>query len=123
MTPKILIIYKADSLSAPGWKDRVLQPAGHLTDTLAESFDYSGQPPLVGDRVRDYLRDEATGHVTHARDGDWIVNRVECFSSFDTDIKIVLAYCSFQPVQTEWEPILRRQPLEELTASNAQGSP
>jgi hypothetical protein len=51
------IIYKADSLSAPGWEDRALQPSGALTSILAEEHDYSGTLPTVGERVREYKAD------------------------------------------------------------------
>ena len=44
------IIYKAES-DAHGWFERQLMPHGSLTHKLAESWDYSGKLPQVGDRV------------------------------------------------------------------------
>ncbi len=111
------IVFKADGMSAPGWEERQLLPSGALTDILAEEWDNSGQPklPHVGDRVRDYanLADPGNG-VTHGKDGDWVVTRMHQFSSFDTDVRIVVCYCEYQPIAPHWEPLHRGTSVETM---------
>lgn len=123
MATKTLIFYKADCFNAHGWEDRLLMPSGGLTDTLAEEIDFSGKLPALGQRVREYLQDEDTGHVTHGKDGNWIVNRIEQFSSFDTDTRIVLAWCSYQAVESQWQQLGRGRPVHELMDTQLQPSP
>lgn len=113
---KTLILYKADSLDAEGWEQRLLLPEGNFTDTLAESIDFSGRLPQLGERVDTYQSDSA-GFTSHWREGNWVVTRVEHFSSFDTDTRIVLCWCSYQPINSEWKPVKRGQPAHELLGS------
>jgi len=42
MTKKIWIVYKAETMSAPGWEERQLMPRGGLTDILWENWSNSG---------------------------------------------------------------------------------
>lgn len=112
---KTLIIYKANDLSAQGWEERKLLPGGNLTDTLAEEIDFSGRLPKLGDRVRDYTElDNPTGETVHGREGDWVVSRIEHFSSFDTDTRILLCYCEYQPINANWQPLKRGKPVHEM---------
>jgi|GEM_PF-5398283 len=67
------IVFKADEMSSPGWEARRLMPSGNLMDILWENWDYGGQLPPVGERVRDYAlfgAVEPEDGVTHGRDGD-----------------------------------------------------
>ena len=108
------IIYKADSLSAPGWEDRALQPSGALTSILAEEHDYSGTLPTIGERVREYTNLETPGDgVTHGRDGDWVVADVNTFDSPATDLTIVVCICKFEPSTEHWQPVKRGEPISE----------
>jgi len=111
-TNETWIIYKADSSSAPGWEDRHLTPNGGLTAILAEEWNWSGQLPQVGDRARDYanLADPGNG-VTHGKDGDWVVSEVQQFNSPDTDMKIVVCLCSYQPIEAQWQELRRGAPI------------
>ncbi|TAF98921.1 MAG: hypothetical protein EAZ45_19070, partial [Oscillatoriales cyanobacterium] len=76
------IVYKTESMSAEGWRERKLMPDGGLTDILSEEWDSSGKLPQIGDRVREYenLEDPGNG-VTHGRDSNWIVKSIHKFSS------------------------------------------
>ena len=119
---KTLIIYKADSLDAHGWEERLLHPSGNLTDTLAEEIDFSGRLPQVGERVREYAElDNPAGESVHGRDSDWFVSRIEQFSSFDTDTRIMLCYCTYSSVETNWQPLNRGKPVAELMAQEMAG--
>ena len=42
MAKKIWIVYKAETMSAPGWEERQLMPRGGLTDILWENWSNSG---------------------------------------------------------------------------------
>lgn len=82
--PKRLIIFKTESLSSPGWEDRLLSHTGALTSILAEHYDYSDKPlPKTGDRLRNFaqFKESAASKFpaasTHVRWGDWEVSRVE----------------------------------------------
>lgn len=108
------ILFKAETSDAEGWEARQLLPAGSLTDILWENLDYSGKLPQVGDRVRQYRQDAETGSVTHGKEGDWVVSYIHQFSSFDTDQRVVVCYCQYQPVGFEWQPIRRGQPVNEM---------
>lgn len=112
------IVFKADNMSSPGWENRKLMPSGVLTDLLAEEWDCSGKLPQVGDRVREYANlDDPENGITHGRDGDWVVSKVQHFSSFDTDARIVVCYCSYQPVTANWEPLHRGLPVDEMLST------
>ncbi len=53
--PKRSIVFKTESLSSPGWEDRLLSHTGALTSILAEHYDYSDKPlPKTGDRLRNF---------------------------------------------------------------------
>lgn len=112
-TNETWIIFKADSANAPGWENRTLSSGG-LTEILAEEWDWSGQLPQVGDRVRDYanLVDPGNG-ITHGKDGDWVVSEVQEFASPATDMKIVVCVCRYQPVEPQWQEIARGAPINE----------
>ncbi len=109
------IVFKAESLSAHGWEERKLLPSGGLTDILATEWDFSGKLPQVGDRLREYanLQDPGNG-VTHGRDGDWVVNKIDQFSSFDTNQRIVVCYCCYQPVEANWVELHRGKPIDQI---------
>ncbi len=118
-TNKTWIIYRADGLSAHGWEERKLLPAGGLTSILAEEHDYSNSMPVVGERVREYtnLADPGNG-VTHGKDGDWVVAEVQQFNSPDTGTRIVVCVCSYQPIEAQWQELRRGAPItaESLAA-------
>lgn len=109
------IVYKTESKSAPGWEERKLSPRGSLTNILWENWSHNDNLPQVGDRIRDYenLTDPGNG-VTDGKDGDWVVTRMHHFSSFDTDERIVVCYCQFQPANADWERLKRGTPVNEM---------
>ncbi|MBC6480883.1 MAG: hypothetical protein EBE86_003295 [Hormoscilla sp. GUM202] len=111
------IIYKAETMDDPEWEKRQLMPSGSLTDILWENWDYSGKLPAVGDRIREYLQDEDTGKVTHARDGDWVVTQMHQFNSINTEMRIVLCYCQFQAIDRQWEQLQRGKPVDEILSA------
>jgi len=115
------IIYKTEGRDASGWEDRMLMPSEGLTDILAEEWDWSGKLPEVGDRVRDYINLEEPGNgITHGRDGDWVVSKIQRFSSTDTNDRIVVCICDFQPIDNQWEAIPRGKPIDaEMLATSA----
>lgn len=114
------ILYKADDVDDHGWEERMLVPYGGFTDILAQEIDYGEHElPEVGDRMREYIntRDSDDGKM-YGRDGDWIVQRVEIFSSDSgSGDRVVICYCDFQPVTPEWEEIPEGAPVEELLAA------
>ena len=114
--PETWIVFKAETMSAPGWEDRKLLPDGGITDILCEEWDSSGQLPKVGERVREYenLDNPEHGGITHGRDGDWVVTRIHQFSSSDTDQRIVVCYCSHQPITPSWEKLHRGAPVHQM---------
>lgn len=116
MATETLVIYRTADAAAPGWEKRKLLPSGGLVDILAEESDYSGRIPVVGERVREYenLEDPGNG-VTHGKDGAWVVSEVQKFTSFDTDTRIVICLCEYQPVEAEWQELNRGTPASELT--------
>lgn len=120
MAKKIWIVYKAETMSAPGWEERQLMPRGGLTDILWENWSWEENPilPQPGDRIRDYdnVSDSGNG-VTHGKDGDWVVTGVHQFSSFDTDLRIVLCYCSFQPITSDWEALQQGDSVNQMLAT------
>ena len=110
------IVFKANNMNSPGWEERQLMPSGNLTDILWENWDYSGQLPQVGDRIRDYACIDTatqTDRLTHGRDGDWVVDRIEQFSSFESDRRIAICYCCYQPIAPEWQPLERGTALPD----------
>ncbi|HEY9830883.1 MAG TPA: hypothetical protein V6D26_09900 [Stenomitos sp.] len=108
------IVFKADGMSATGWEERLLLPSGNLTDILWENWDCSGELPKVGERIRSYADNEGSGSITHGCDGDWVVSRILQFSSFDTDQRIVVCYCSYQPITPHWEKLTRGAPVASM---------
>lgn len=109
------IVYKTESMSAEGWRDRKLIPNGGLTDILAEEWDCSGKLPQIGDRVREYenLEDPGNG-ITHGRDGNWIVKSIHEFSSSSTNLGIAVCYCAYEPVESKWVELKRGKPVNEI---------
>lgn len=113
------IIYKADSSNVPGWETRMLLPSEGLTDILTEEWDWSGELPKVGDRVREYTNLEDPGNgITHGRDGDWIVSKIQRFSSPDTPEQIVVCICQFQSIESQWEAIRRGHSIDEAALAS-----
>ncbi|NET37670.1 MAG: hypothetical protein F6K19_37575 [Cyanothece sp. SIO1E1] len=112
------IIYKTKTGNAPGWKERMLMPSQGLTDILSEEWNWSGHIPKVGDRLREYenLQDPGNG-VTHGRDGDWVVSEIRQFTSPDTEDRIVVCYCEYQPIPENWEELHRGAPVDEMLAA------
>lgn len=109
------IVYKAERFDLPGWEDRQLMPRGSFTDILWENWSYSGQLPKIGDRVREYENLTSHGNgVTHGKDGDWVVTRVLPFSSPETEQKVVICYCHYQPIEAQWEALKRGLPVDEM---------
>ena len=106
------IVYKAESMDAQGWEDRMLMPSEGLTDIIHEEWWSSGDTPKVGDRVYD-SKQEDDGTV-YSRDGDWVVSKIHQFSSFDTDERIVVCYCTYAPITPEWEVVERGAPVAEM---------
>lgn len=115
MTTKTWIIYKTASSDAFGWEERQIMPGNSLTSILAEELDWSGEMPKVGERVREYenLEDPGNG-VTHGRDSAWVVSEVQFFTSPDTDTRVVICLCEYQPIETGWQLLNRGAPLPEL---------
>ena len=122
MKSETWIVFKTETPSDEGWEDRKLMPSGNGTNILWENWDCSGKLPAVGDRIRDYtnLSDPDNG-ITHGRDGSWVVSRVQHFSSFDTDERVVICYCQFQPIEAPWQPLekglLATELPEKITTS------
>lgn len=117
------IVYKTESMADFGSEERRLMPTGSLTDILAEAWDRSGRLPQVGDRLRDYTNlSNPDNGITHGREGEWVVARMQQFSSCDTDTRIVVCYCQYQPSHQAWEPLRRGAPVPKLLNSMAAGS-
>lgn len=108
------ILFKTETSDAEGWEERKILPSGNGTDLLWENWSYSDQLPKAGDRLRDYRQDAQTGQITQGKDADWTVSRVELFSSFDTDQRIVVCYCQYQPIQADWQLLKRGLPVDEM---------
>ena len=105
------IVFKTESASSQGWKERKLQPAGHLSQMLAEYLDCSDKAlPEPGYRPREFARFEEsvdpnfTVASTHVRWSDWEVSRVERFKSVEYD-EIVVCYCRYSPIEPEWKEL------------------
>jgi hypothetical protein len=120
------IIFHAEP-NQPGWENRKL-PMGGLTGILNEQWDYtnSDKIPVVGDRFRQFLQVEEfvdpqfPKSSTHARDGDWVVTRVEQYLAIaqnSSKQEIVLCYCKFEPIMSELQPLSRVKTSQELQES------
>ena len=113
---RIWVIYKADSGNAQGWEERLLMPSGHLTSILREASHYSGGKnlPKTGDQVVEF----SSGQW---RKSDWVISEVKHFSSDETEEKIVVCYCEYQPIQSEWHEVKRGKPVSEMLAALSEG--
>ncbi len=116
------IVFKTESASSQGWKERKLQPAAHLTRMLAEYLDCSDKMlPEPGDRPREFARFEESvdpnfpDASTHVRWSDWEVSRVERFKSVDSAEydEIVVCYCRYSPIEPEWKELPKIGVLQE----------
>jgi hypothetical protein len=109
---EVWIVYKAESALE---SDRQLMPQGTPSDILWENWTCETQPifPQPGDRTRDYDNPNDPGQrgITHGKDGNWTVTRIERFASFETEQRIVVAYCQYDPLEPNWQE-LRRVPPE-----------
>ena len=114
--PETWIVYKSETMSDHGWEERQILPSGSITDILSEEWDSSGRLPKVGDRIREYanLDNPEEGGITHGRDGDWVVNSIHSFTSGDTDQRIIVCYCSYQPITPDWRRLKRGKPVDEM---------
>jgi hypothetical protein len=45
------------------------------------------------------------------KDGDWVVAEVQQFNSPDTDMKIVICVCRYQPIEAQWQELRRGAPI------------
>ena len=117
------IVYKTETMSAPGWENRQLLPAGSITDILSEEWDSSSHLPKIGDRIREYtnLDNPEQGGITHSRDGDWVVTMIHQFSSPDTPTHIVVCYCSYQPITPNWVKLKRGKPVNDMLETVSTG--
>lgn len=102
--PNKYIIYRANWGEAKGW--RTFSGTRSLTGILEERFYSSGKIPEVGDRTLDTKKD-ANG-ITYAKDGDWIIDRVESYLP-DVPVgqeftEVVICYCKYDPIDAEWIP-------------------
>ena len=115
MTTETWIVYKTESMSDGDWEERMLMPRQSLTDILEENWSAEENPtiPKIGDRTRAYQTDDNDA-ITHGREGDWVVTRVERFASFDSDRRIVVCYCKYAPITPQWEKIPRGATANEL---------
>lgn len=113
------ILFKTHKLGAHGWRERKLEPLGGLTDILAQEIDYGNNGiPQVGDRLREFISRAASddGNM-YGRDGDWVVSRVQMFQDQDdSDDRVIICYCGYQPITPEWEEIPEGAPVHELLA-------
>lgn len=120
------IIFHAEP-NQPGWENRKL-PMGGLTGILNEQWDYTGNDslPQVGERFRQFLRIEEFADPrfpessTHAREGDWVITRVEQYETAahnSSKQEIVVCYCKFEPIMAELEPLGRGQPSQHLQSA------
>jgi hypothetical protein len=55
--------------------------------------------------------------VTHGKDGDWIVTRVQQFSAVDTEEQIVVCYCCYEPVTSDWEALQQSESVNQMLAT------
>lgn len=109
------IVFKAEDMDAHGWEERSLMPSGDLTDILHEEWWSDGNVPKVGDRVLEAKQDDDGS--TYSREGDWVVSKIQQFSSFDTENRIVICYCVYEPIISKWEEVERGLPVSEMMAT------
>ncbi len=116
MATETWIVYKTESMSASGWSERMLMPEESLTNILEENWssEQTLTIPQSGDRTRAYKYSDMDENITHAREGDWVVTRVERFASFDTDNCIVVCYCKYDLIEPEWREVRRGPSVNEL---------
>lgn len=116
MATETWIVYKTESMSDRGWEDRMLMPDKSLTDILEENWSASENQriPQPGDRTRAYKASDIDDKITHDRAGDWVVTKVERFASFDTENRIVVCYCKYDPIEPEWKEVHRGASVNEL---------
>jgi len=116
------IIFKTTSASSQGWKERKLQPAGHLTRILAEYLDCSNKAlPELGYRPREFACSEESVEPnfpdasTHVRWSDWEVSRIERFKAVDSAEydEVVVCYCCYSPIEPEWKELPKIGVLQE----------
>ena len=122
--PKRLIIFKTESLSSPGWEDRLLSHTGALTSILAEHYDYSDKPlPQTGDRLRNFAQFKESADPkfpaasTHVRWGDWEVSRVEEYTPEIPNAEydcLAVCYCCYSPIEPEWKELPQIQVAKQL---------
>lgn len=112
--PRQYILFKTESLSSPGWEERMLAHTGALTSILAEHYNYSHKPlPQPGYRLREFAHFEDSVDLkfsaasTHIRWGDWEVARVERFKPIDESEcdEIVVCYCHYSPIEPDWKEL------------------
>ena len=109
------IIFKAQSMSAEGWENRMLAHTGATTDILCEYYNSSDEPlPQPGNRPYEFYRIEEFDDPqfpdsdTHYRVGDWEVVRVEQYptaepgSNYDL---IAVCYCQYAPKPSPLMPV------------------
>ncbi len=108
------IIFKTASASFQGWKERKLQPAGHLTRILVEYLGSSDKAlPELGYRLREFAYSEkfvdSNFHdaSTHVRWSDWEVSRVEQFKAVNSAEydEVFVCYCCYSAIEPEWKEL------------------
>ncbi|MBW4509614.1 MAG: hypothetical protein KME64_24335 [Scytonematopsis contorta HA4267-MV1] len=120
------IIFHAEP-NQPGWENRKL-PMGGLTGILSEQWDFTGSDTIsqVGERFRQFLQikefvdPQFPESSTHARDGDWVITKVEHYPAANHDSskqEIVVCYCKFEPILSELKPLGRGQSSPQLQES------
>lgn len=108
------IIYKTETMSDHGWRERYLMPSKSITNILHE--EWSSKPnkkaPLIGSRFRNYTNLEDPGNgITHGCDGDWVVTRTQEYSADDdSGDRVIICYCSYQPITPNWQKLKRVKP-------------
>ena len=111
--PRSWIVYKTEG-DDPGWRERQLLPSNAMTDILNEEWSsrLNEKVPEIGERFRDYTNLEDPGNgITHGRDGDWVVTRTqEYLANDDSGDRVIICYCSYQPITPNWEKLKRVKP-------------
>ena len=90
-------------------------PRNSLTDILWEHRTSIDKTPKVGDRVQRFenLADPGNG-VTHVKTDDWVVAEVHEFASPTVDLRVVVCFCEYSPVEAEWREVKRGNPVHEM---------
>lgn len=109
-----LRIYRTDG-AQPGWEKR-FDSIGSGTYLLHEEMDYSSNRTIlkIGDLLGESKR-FPDGEIYH-RQSDWAIVKVQRYPAVGEDCdwdEIVLCYCQFEPIESQWE---RVQTLEEIVA-------